>query len=128
MVGERAFVAGLEELFGRPRGAMVGIGDDAAVVENRGRHSVLCCDPVIEGVHFVAADSPYLVGTKVVNRNLADLAAMGAAPDWLLASIVLPPAYPARRRHALLRGIKTAAERARCHVVGGDVAVADGPL
>jgi len=125
---ERAFTAGLAKFFGTARGLRIGIGDDAAVVQNRGDHSVLCCDPVVQGVHFTAQDAPHDVGKKAVNRNLSDLAAMGAIADWLLVSLVLPRGFPARRRHALLAGIRSAARQARCTVVGGDVATSRGPL
>jgi thiamine-monophosphate kinase len=128
MASERAFTRGLLRFFGAARGVMLGIGDDAAVVVNRAANSVLCCDPVIEGVHFRRGDSPDLVGRKVVNRNLSDLAAMGALADWLLVSLVLPHDYPARSRQQLLRGIRSASRAARCTVVGGDVATHRGPL
>lgn len=125
---ERRFTAGLQRFFGGGAGVQLGIGDDAAVVRNRGAESVVCCDPVVEGVHFTAAAAPHLVGRKAVNRNLSDLAAMGAVPDWLLVSLVLPRRYPARRRTQLLHGIRAAARAAGCRVVGGDVASHAGPL
>jgi thiamine-monophosphate kinase len=128
MVAERAFTRSLARFFGTHRDVLIGIGDDAAVVRNRGRSSVLCCDPVIAGVHFDAAADPALVGRKAVNRNLADLAAMGAVADWLLVSLILPRGYDPRARTALLRGLRSAAQRAGACVVGGDVAVAPGPL
>lgn len=126
--GERDLTRRLAAFFGSEREVLIGIGDDAAVVTNRSAASVVCCDPVIEHVHFESTDPPGLVGGKAVNRNLADLAAMGAAPDWLLVSLILPVGYTAPRRLALLRGIRKAAAAARCRVVGGDVAVARGPL
>lgn len=128
MVDERVFTAGLARFFGRAPGVSLGIGDDAAVVRNRAAESVICCDPVVEGVHFRATAAAQLVGRKAVNRNLSDLAAMGAEPDWLLVSLVLPRRYPARRRRQLLEGIRSAARSGRCAVVGGDVATHDGPL
>lgn len=128
MVGERAFTATLAQFFGTARGLKVGIGDDAAVVQNRAGNSVLCCDPVVQGVHFAEKDAPHDVGRKAVNRNLSDLAAMGAVADWLLVSLVLPRGFPARRRYALLSGIRSAARQAKCTVVGGDVATGRGPL
>lgn len=128
MVTERRFTASLARFFAAGRAVRVGIGDDAAVVLNAARESVVCCDPVVEGVHFTAADPPALVGRKVVNRNLSDLAAMGALADWLLVSLVLPRGYPASRRTLLLRGIRSAARAGGASVVGGDVAVSPGPL
>jgi thiamine-monophosphate kinase len=125
---ERRFTAGLARFFGAPRDLWVGIGDDAAVVANRAANSVLCCDPVVEGVHFTAAEPLAWVGRKAVNRNLSDLAAMGATPDWLLLSLVLPRGFTARRRLELLRGVRAAARAGGATVVGGDVAVGRGPL
>lgn len=125
---ERRFTAGLARFFGAGSRVPVGIGDDAAVVENAADASVVCCDPVVEGVHFTARTPAHLVGRKVVNRNLSDLAAMGAVPDWLLLSLVLPRGLPARRRGDLLRGVRDAARAGGCRVVGGDVAVHDGPM
>lgn len=128
MVDERAFTAGLARFFGRGRGVQVGIGDDAAVVAAPRRPLVLCCDPVVEGVHFTRAAPRQLVGRKAVNRNLADVAAMGGVADWLLVSLLLPHGFPARDRSALLRGIRAAAAAGGARVVGGDVATVPGPL
>jgi thiamine-monophosphate kinase len=128
MADERAFTASLARFFAAPAGVRVPIGDDAAEVPNRGRESVLCCDPVVERVHFARGADLALVGRKAVNRNLADLAAMGARPDWLLVSLVLPRAMAAAARTRLLRGIRAAARAGRCAVVGGDVATHRGPL
>lgn len=125
---ERAFTAGLARFFGGGRGVRLGIGDDAAVVANRAAESVVCCDPVVEGVHFTRGAPARLVGRKAVNRNLSDLAAMGARPDWLLVSLLLPRDLGARRRRELLLGIRAAARAGGCRVVGGDVATHAGPM
>ena len=106
----------------------VPIGDDAAVVCNRGPRSVLACDPVVEGVHFTADHPLALVGRKAVNRNLSDLAAMGAVADYLLVSLLLPGGMGAARRRSLLGGIRKAADDAGCAVVGGDSCASPGAL
>lgn len=128
MGSERVFTRTLARYFGGGSGVRIGIGDDAAVVRNHGSESVLCCDPVVENVHFSAKDPPRLVGRKAVNRNVSDLAAMGALPDWLLVSLVLPRSYGVARRRELCAGIRAAAAAASCRVVGGDVATHRGPL
>jgi thiamine-monophosphate kinase len=125
---ERELTDRLAQFFPRHRDALLGIGDDAAVVRQRHDRAVLCCDPVIEGVHFDAAAPLRLVGKKAVNRNLSDLAAMGAVPDWLLVSLVLPLGTSQTRLLELLGGIRAAAKRAACYVIGGDVASSSGPL
>jgi thiamine-monophosphate kinase len=127
-LGERAFTHMLARFFAPRRSVRVSIGDDAALVRNARAESLLCCDPVIEGVHFEPGTDLLLVGRKVVNRNLADIAAMGGVPDWLLVSLVLPKHLPAKQRMRLLRGIRAAARAGGAEVVGGDVAVTRGPL
>ncbi len=109
---------------------MVGIGDDAAVVEpERNALEVITTDSQVEGVHFDqtfvgAAD----IGHKALAVNLSDLAAMGAAPRVALLSLVLPPAMSVASVDALVEGMAALAARARISVVGGNIARSPGPL
>jgi thiamine-monophosphate kinase len=125
---ERDFVERLARQFvsDDPR-VHVGIGDDGAVLRTS-MLTVAVCDPVVEGVHFTREDPLHLVGRKVVNRNLSDLAAMGAKPGFLLVSMLLPDWLDESGRSKILTGIQSAAEAAACSVVGGDVARVSGPL
>lgn len=127
-LSERQFTASLQRFLPANPWVQVGIGDDAAVVRNRGKSSVLCCDPVVAGVHFDDRAPLRLVGRKAVNRNLADLAAMGAVADYVLVSVVLPPDLGEAQRRELFLGLRSAATAAGCVIVGGDVAVCRGPL
>jgi thiamine-monophosphate kinase len=77
---ERALTERLARFFPAGADAPIAIGDDAAVLTVRHENLVACCDPVVAGVHFTAAAPPALIGRKAVNRNLSDLAAMGAVP------------------------------------------------
>src|SRR3981189_2672767 len=65
-----------------PAWLLVGIGDDAAVVEpERNRAEVLTVDAIVEGVHFDRAFvPPDAIGHRALAVNLSDLAPMGAAP------------------------------------------------
>lgn len=129
MASEREWTAELAGFFAtRRRDVVLGVGDDAAVVRPRSPELVLACDPVIEGVHFESEAPAAWVGRKAVNRNLSDLAAMGATPEYLLLSAVLPHGLPAVRRRRLFAGVRDAAEAASCAVVGGDVAATTGPM
>ena len=128
MASERELTGRLASFFPSHHDLQVGIGDDAAVIRQRHDRVVLCCDPVIAGVHFEHGAERSLVGKKAVNRNLSDLAAMGAVADWLLVSLILPPKTSRQDLDALLRGIRSAAVAADCCVVGGDVATSPGPL
>src|SRR2546422_4663342 len=77
-----------------PPWMIVGIGDDAAVVEpERNRVDVLSVDALIEGVHFDRAfPPPDAIGHRALAVNLGDLAAMGAEPRLALLSLALPQA------------------------------------
>ncbi len=129
MGAERQFTGRLAEFFG-PAGksVRVGIGDDAAVVVAPAGDMVLACDPTVESVHFAAGTSPAWVGRKAMNRNLSDLAAMGARPDYALISVLLPAGFTSRQRRSLFDGLRRAAAQASCRVVGGDVGRSPGPL
>ena len=113
-----------------PPFVVVGIGDDAAVVEpERNRLEVLTTDCQVEGVHFDqtfvgAAD----IGHKALAVNLSDLAAMGAAPRVALLSLVLPPAMLVATVDALVDGMTALAARTRIIIVGGNIARSPGPL
>ena len=130
-IGERALIERIRARFGPPPPfVVVGIGDDAAVVEpERNRLEVLTTDCQVEGVHFDqtfvgAAD----IGHKALAVNLSDLAAMGAAPRVALLSLVLPPALPVASLDALVNGMAALAARARISIVGGNIARSPGPL
>jgi thiamine-monophosphate kinase len=130
-VGERALIERIRlRMPATPSFVVVGIGDDAAVVEpERNRLEVLTTDCQVEGVHFDqtfvgAAD----IGHKALAVNLSDLAAMGAAPRVALLSLVLPPSLPVASVDALVDGMMALAARARIFIVGGNIARSPGPL
>jgi len=126
------------ELISRIQGALppapawlvVGIGDDAAVVEpERNRLEVLSVDALIEGVHFdLAFTPPDAVGHRALAVNLSDLAAMGASPRLALLSLALPPAWPIADFDRMISGLTALAARHRLHVAGGNLARSPGPL
>jgi len=113
-----------------PAWLLVGIGDDAAVVEpERNRAEVLTVDALVEGVHFDRAFvPPDAIGHRALAVNLSDLAAMGAAPRLALLSLALPPGLPMADFDGLVAGIAALAERSRVHVVGGNLTRSSGPL
>ena len=113
-----------------PDWLLVGIGDDAAVVEpERNRVEVLSIDALVEGVHFDRAFvPPDAIGHRALAVNLSDLAAMGAAPRLALLSLVLPPALPLGDFDAIAAGFAALAARHRLHVAGGNLTRSPGPL
>ncbi len=113
-----------------PAWLLVGIGDDAAVVEPEpNRVEVLTLDALVEGVHFDRAFTPpEAIGHRALAVNLSDLAAMGAAPRLALLSLALPPSLAIDDFDAIATGIAALAARHRLHVVGGNLTRTPGPL
>jgi thiamine-monophosphate kinase len=119
-----------ERLAPAPAWLLVGIGDDAAVVEGeRGRLEVLTVDALVEGVHFVRRFTPPdAIGHRALAANLSDLAAMGAAPRLALLSFALPAGLAVADFDRLVGALAGLACRHRLHVVGGNLARSPGPL
>jgi thiamine-monophosphate kinase len=113
-----------------PNWLLVGIGDDAAVVEpERNRLEVLSVDAVVDGVHFDRRFTPpEAIGHRALAVNLSDLAAMGASPRLALLSMALPPTLPIRDFDAIVASIVQLAGEHRLHVVGGNLTRTPGPL
>jgi thiamine-monophosphate kinase len=107
------------------RGVVVGIGDDAAVVEQpQGTGPlqwVLAVDTMVETVHFNAVTMEDAdIGYKALAANISDLAAMGAVPRHALVSVSVPPSFGPERMRRLYDGLYACAERYGVAVVGGD--------
>src|SRR5947209_3162205 len=113
-----------------PPWMIVGIGDDAAVVEPaRNRVDVLSVDALIEGVHFDRAFTPpTAIGHRALAANLSDLAAMGAEPRLALLSLALPQALAVADFDAMIAGLAALAARHRLHLAGGNLTRSPGPL
>lgn len=113
-----------------PPWMVVGIGDDAAVVEPaRNTLDVLSADTLVEGVHFSRVFSgPAAIGHRALAVALSDLAAMGAEPRVALLSLALPAEFPLGDVEGLLDGLLALAARHRTHLAGGNVTRTPGPL
>lgn len=110
----------------RARRAVLGVGDDAALVRApRGREIALTTDMLVGGRHFFADADPERLGHKALAVNLSDLAAMGAAPRWATLALALPR-VDARWLAAFSRGFLRLARRHGVELIGGDTT--RGPL
>jgi len=130
-VTERDLIARIRrQLPADPDWVLVGIGDDAAVVEpERNRVEVVSVDALVEGVHFDRRFMPPdAIGHRALAVNLSDLAAMGAAPRLALLSLALPAALPLADFDGIVSGIAALAARSRLHMVGGNLTRSTGPL
>lgn len=108
------------------RGAVLGVGDDAAIVRaRRGHELVITTDMLVAGRHFLHDADPQWLGHKALAVNLSDMAAMGATPRWATLALALPRA-DARWLAAFARGFMRLARRHEVDLVGGDTT--RGPL
>ena len=119
MSGEEALIAQLIAAFGGTGRAVVGIGDDAAVLA-AAENMVVTTDLLIEGVDFTRAIPLGLVAAKSLAVNLSDLAAMGAVSRSFVLSIGLPADLIASFG-GFAAGLADAAQRWNVSLVGGDL-------
>jgi len=111
----------------RSRGVVVGIGDDAAVLEpdregaGAPRHLVWTIDTMVEDVHFSTSTMDDAdIGWKALASNVSDIAAMGAEPRHALVSVSMPRSRDPERVRRLYDGLYECADRYGVAIVGGD--------
>lgn len=115
------------ELDGSSR-AIVGPGDDAAVLSAPGGEVVVTTDTLVHGPDFrLAWSSPRDLGFKSAAVNLADVAAMGARPTALFVALAIPGSAPLSLVTGIAAGLREACDRLApgCAVEGGDLTVSD---
>jgi thiamine-monophosphate kinase len=114
----------------QPPWLLVGIGDDAAVVEPvRNQVEVVTVDAIVEGVHFDRRFTPpAAIGHRALAVNLSDLAAMGATPRLALLSLALPSELACDDFDAIADGFAALAATHQIHVGGGNLTRSPGPL
>ncbi|MYS82233.1 thiamine-phosphate kinase [Embleya scabrispora] len=104
----------------------LGPGDDAAVVAAADGRVVATMDLLVEGRHFRRDwSTAYDVGRKAAAQNLADVAAMGAAPTALLIGLCGPPDLPTGWALELYDGLRDECAVVGAGVAGGDVVGSD---
>ena len=125
-IGEEALLERVFERFRLPKtgpGLVVGVGDDAAVLDppEADKLAIVTTDMMIEGPHFrLDLITPYHLGWKAVAVNISDIAAMGGLPTWTFASIGLRPDTEVEFVDALFEGMTECAEKFLSKLVGGD--------
>lgn len=125
MPNESQIISRLKDLSRVDDRVLVGIGDDAAVIDGSagsdGRDLLVCCDLMVEGVHFRSEwTPPRLLGRKALAVNLSDIAAMGGVPRFAMVSIALPHKFSSAFIDEIFRGLFDLAEATGVSIVGGD--------
>lgn len=100
---------------------MLGIGDDAALIDNGENYTVITSDMLLEGVHFDLAFTPLLhLGYKAVAVNLSDIAAMNAIPKQITVNIGLSNRFSVEAIDEFYKGVKAACDNYKVDLIGGD--------
>ena len=124
MSSEDRFVEAVRALLPAGGPVLLGPGDDAAILEREGGLLAVTTDMLVEGVDFLAEETPETIGRRAVSVNLSDLAAVGAEPEALVLAIGFRgrrgPEFPL----AITRAAAQRAAEFGARLVGGDLSEA----
>ncbi|WP_293934435.1 thiamine-phosphate kinase [Sphingobacterium sp. UBA6645] len=98
-----------------------GIGDDAAVLDFKGKKTLISTDLLLENVHFDLRYVPLKhLGYKAVQVNLSDIYAMNGIASQVTISIGLSSKFPLEAIEELYQGALIACEKYNVDLIGGD--------
>ena len=123
-LGETAVLARILPRLRPGTAALLGAGDDAAVVAAADGRFVVTTDLLVHGPDFrLAWSTPFELGWKAAATNLTDVAAMGARPTALVVAIAAPPDTSVAVLEGIADGLREGlgALAPGAGVVGGDL-------
>ena len=98
-----------------------GVGDDAAVIDNRGKQTLITTDLLLEGIHFDLMYSPLKhLGYKAAVVNFSDIYAMNGKPQQITVSLGIGKRMSVEDLETFYSGVKLACEVYGVDLVGGD--------
>ncbi len=101
--------------------SVLGVGDDAAILDMKNKKTVVTTDLLTEGIHFDLVYTPLKhLGYKAVVVNLSDIYAMNARPSQILVSVALSSKFTTEMIMDLYEGIHQACKVYNVDLVGGD--------
>src|SRR5688500_12585436 len=101
--------------------SIIGVGDDAAVIDHFGKQTVITTDLLIEGVHFDLMYTPLKhLGYKSVIVNLSDVYAMNATPTQITMSVGISNRFSLEALEEFYEGVYAACEKYGVDLIGGD--------
>ncbi len=105
---------------------VLGVGDDAAVIDHFGKQAIVTTDLLIEGIHFDLMYTPLKhLGYKSVIVNLSDVYAMNATPTQITISIGFSNRFSVEALDEFYEGVYIACEKYGVDLVGGDTSSSD---
>ncbi|NOS91647.1 MAG: thiamine-phosphate kinase [Cyclobacteriaceae bacterium] len=101
--------------------SVLGIGDDAAMINAGEDYLLVSTDMLLEGIHFDLSYMPLQhLGYKAVAVNVSDIAAMNGKPEQITIGLALSNRFSVEAIDALYSGIHAACENYKVDLVGGD--------
>src|SRR6202171_5452349 len=101
--------------------SILGVGDDAAVIDHFGKQTVISTDLLIENIHFDLIYTPLMhLGYKSVVVNLSDIYAMNATPTQILISLAFSSRFGLEALDEFYEGVYAACDKYEVGLVGGD--------
>ena len=101
--------------------SLYGVGDDAAVIDNKGKLTLVSTDLLVEGVHFDLSYTPLRhLGYKAAVVNISDIVAMNGTARQLLIGLSVSNRFPVEALEELYAGIRQACKVYHVDLVGGD--------
>jgi thiamine-monophosphate kinase len=103
------------------KSSIKGVGDDAAVIDNGGKLTLVSTDLLVEGVHFDMTYAPLKhLGYKAAVVNISDIVAMNGMANQLLVGISVSNRFSVEALEEFYSGIRKACEIYGVDLVGGD--------
>ena len=101
--------------------SLLGVGDDAAVIDHFGKQTVVTTDLLLEGVHFDLMYTPLKhLGYKSVVVNLSDIYAMNATPTQIIIGLGISNRFSLEALDEFYEGVYAACATYGVDLVGGD--------
>lgn len=107
---------------------VVGVGDDAAVLDMGGRYIVISCDDMVDGTHFISHFlKPQEVASRLVRASISDIYAMGdAKPLYSVVSAGLKKDISQKWINGFLKGLKKELDLFGVKNIGGNLTRSPG--
>ncbi|HOO99214.1 MAG TPA: thiamine-phosphate kinase [Bacteroidales bacterium] len=103
------------------KSTVMGVGDDATVIDNGKRYTLVSTDLLLEGIHFNLVYSPLKhLGYKAVIRAISDIFAMNGAPSQVLIALGISSRFFVEDIHELYEGAYAACKNYGADLAGGD--------
>ena len=121
-LGEFALIEALtKSVKHKNKSSVLGIGDDAAVIDHNSKQTLISTDLLVEGVHFDLSYMPLKhLGYKAVMVNLSDVYAMNGIPTQITVSIAVSNRFTLEALEEFYAGIDLACKNYKVDLVGGD--------